>query len=246
MAYGFGQDFTFWFYPLVGDQPANVPAAMQGQTPAIYVFPDTVPTRDAAINGTGAIQSITTWTWDAGKNGWSFTVDGIDDPDPDGSTYQRTYWIAINFLLSSGEQSQCVLRSIEMERAGGHQTSVDVTDDDLRAYYPQIDAYSTVVQRKNHITNGLSQVKSALRAKGIEWGKVTRPDRVREAVCYRALALFFLSQAQGNDKFAALYEEYKSLYQIEIDGLSLEYDNDNDGEPDVKAETANDGALIVR
>lgn len=246
MGYSFGQDFTFWFYPLVDDQPASVPTAMQGQTPAIYVFPDTLPSRDAAIAGTGAIQTILSWTWDGARNGWSFTVDGIDDPDPKGGTFERTYWIAINFRLSPSEQQQCVLRSVEMERPAAHQFNVEVDETDLQSFYPQINAYATAAHQREHIQNGIAQVKSALKAKGFKWSRLTRPDQLKHAVCYRALAMLFLSQAQGNDKFAALYDEFKTLYQTEIDGLTIDYDSDNDGDADASPTFGAAGILVVR
>lgn len=246
MAYSFGQDFIFWFYPLVDDKPAVVPAAIQGQTPSIFVFPDSLPSRQDAVSGAGAIQSIASWTWNPTKNGWSFTIDGIDDPDPVGGIFERTYWIAINFRLSSSEQPQCVLRSVELERPAGHQFNVEVDETDLQSFYPQIGVYATLAHQREHILNGITQVRSALKAKGFRWTRLTRPDHLKPAVCYRALAMLFLSQAQGNDKFAALYQEFKTLYQTEIDSLTIDYDSDNDGDRDASPVFGSAGILVVR
>jgi len=40
MGYPFGQNITYWFYPLLDNDTANIPTAVQAQTPAIYVFDD--------------------------------------------------------------------------------------------------------------------------------------------------------------------------------------------------------------
>lgn len=244
--FSFGQDFVFWFYPLVDDKPAVIPAALQAQTPAVYVFADE-PSRSAAASGAGAVQTITSWAWDAGRSGWSFTVDGLDDPDPSGAVVQRTYWIAINFRLSASEQVQTVLRSLDLERPAGHATAVDVGDSDLRDYYPHIEAYSTDSQRRAYVRVGLEQVKSSLKSKGFAWARVHRPDQLKALVCYRALSMLFLVQAQaGNDKFAALYDEFKALYQNELDGLAIAYDSDGDGKADTLVPATTGAVWLVR
>lgn len=247
MAYSFGADFTFWFYPLVDDAPAEVPAAVQSQTPAIYIFQDTPPSRAAAADGTGAVQSITSWTWNSAKNGWSFSVDGIDDPDPTGGSSLRTYWLAINFKLSSGEQTQTVLRAVELERPAGHLKAVEVTDSDLRRVYAQVDAYSTEAQRRQFVQLGLDQVKAALKAKGFKWGQLTRPDELKLAVIYRALAMLFLGQIESpGDKFSGLYDQFVGLAQVQLDGLSIEYDSDKDGKADAAPSFGSQGILLIR
>lgn len=247
MGYSFGQSFTFWFYPLDREGNAvSLSSDMQSQTPAIYVFTDQ-PSRSGAADGTGALQSITSWAWDAGKAGWSFSVDAIDDPDPNSNVVQRTYWIAINFRLDASEQIQTVLRSLDLERVTGHTRAVEITENDLRDYYPHIDAYSTTTQRLTYIRVGLSQVKSTLKAKGFEWAKLHRPDQLKAVVCYRALAMLFLTQAQaGNDKFAALYQEFKGLFETELSGLTIAYDADDDGDADAEVPAPPGVAWVVR
>lgn len=73
MTFPFGQDITYWFYPLVDDAALST-GFPTSQTPAIYVY-DNEPGRSQAAAGSGSpLQSITSWTWDAAKRGWSFTI----------------------------------------------------------------------------------------------------------------------------------------------------------------------------
>lgn len=224
MGYPFGQNITYWFYPLLDNDTASIPTAVQGQTPAIYVFDETVPNRSDAISGANSLQTISSWTWSAQKKAWSFTIPAVSDPYPDSNIPTRTYWIAINFILQTAGQSQTVIKPLQLERVVGHDKVISVTEEDLRTYFPQVDAYSSDVQRKAYISQATAEVKSYLRVKGYEWAKITRPDRLDLCVVYKALAMIMLGQIQEpGDKFSIKYQEYKSNYQVSIDSLKFEY-----------------------
>lgn len=224
MGYPFGQNITYWFYPLLDNDTATVPSAVQSQTPAIYVFDEEVPSRSNAASGSGSLQTITSWTWSAQKKAWSFTIPAISDPHPDSNIPTRTYWVALNFVLQSAGQTQTVIKPLQLERVVGHDKVVSVTEEDLRAYFPQIDAYSSDVQRKAFISQAIVEIKGELRAKGYEWAKITRADRLDLCVIYKALSMVMVGQIQEpGDKFSIKYQEYKSGFQSNLDSLKFEY-----------------------
>lgn len=224
MGYPFGQNFTYWFYPLLDNNSASISSAVYSQTPAIHIFDENVPVRADALSGSGSLQSITSWTWSSQKQAWSFTVPAILDPHPDSNIPTRTYWIAINFILQAAGQTQTVIKPLQLERVVGHDKVISINEEDLRTYFPQVDAYSSDVQRKAFISQATAEVKSYLRVKGYEWAKITRPDRLDLCVVYKALAMIMLGQIQEpGDKFSIKYQEYKSNYQISIDSLKFEY-----------------------
>lgn len=224
MGYPFGQNITYWFYPLLDDDTASIPAAVQTQTPAIYVFDENVPTRADALSGFNSLQSVTSWTWSSNKKAWSFTIPAVVDPHPDSNIPTRTYWLSINFVLQAAGQTQTVIKPLQLERVAGHDRVISVNEEDLRTYFPQVDAYSSDIQRRAYIDQATAEVKSYLRTKGYEWAKITRPDRLDLCVVYKALAMIMLSQIQEpGDKFSIKYQEYKGNYQIAIDSLKFEY-----------------------
>jgi hypothetical protein len=242
MAYAFGQNITYWFYPLLDNDTASVPSAVQSQTPAIYVFDESAPSRSDAATGSGSLQTISTWTWNTQRRAWSFTVSAIPDPDPGSNIPTRTYWIAINFVLQSAGQIQTVIKPFQLERVVGHDKVVSVTEENLKVYFPQVEAYSSDVQRKAYISQAIEEVKGELRAKGYEWAKITRADRLDICVTYKALSLIMLGQIQEqDDKFSIKYEEYKKNFQSNLDSLKVEYQQMEAG----TIETARPSAVIL-
>jgi|LakMenE18May11ns_1017448.scaffolds.fasta_scaffold9951786_11 hypothetical protein len=224
MGYPFGQNITYWFYPLLDNDTAVVPSAVQSQTPAIYVFDESVPSRGDAASGANSLQTVSTWVWSSQKKAWSLTIQAINDPHPDSNIPTRTYWVALNFRLQSAGQVQTVIKPLQLERVVGHDKVVSVTEEDLRAYFPQIDAYSSDVQRKAFISQALIEIKGELRAKGYEWAKITRADRLDLCVIYKALSMVMVGQIQEpGDKFSIKYQEYKSGFQSNLDSLKFEY-----------------------
>jgi len=231
MSYPFGQSITYWFYPLLDNETASIPSALLTQTPAIYVFDETVPTRSDAATGTNALSTITSWVWNYQKRAWSFTVPAINDPHPDSNIPSRQYWIAINFRLQAAGQVQTVVKPLPLVRVVGHDKVVSVTQDDLKKYFPQVEAYSSELQRMAFISQATEEVKAALRAKGYEWAKIQRADRLDLCVIYKALSMIMLGQIQEpNDKFSIKYIEYKQSFSNALDSLKFEYQSEEGGQ----------------
>lgn len=224
MSYPFGQNITYWFYPLLDNEAAGIPAAVQAQTPAIYLFDESVPNRSDAASGANSLQTISSWAWNSQKKAWSFTIPAVSDPHPDSNIPTRVYWVAINFILQSGGQTQTIIKPLQLERVVGHDKVVSVNEEDLRSYFPQIDAYSSDVQRRAYIAQAIEEIKGELRTKGYEWAKITRADRLDLCVIYKALSMVMLGQIQEpGDKFSIKYGEYKSGFQSNLDSLKFEY-----------------------
>lgn len=243
MSYPFGQSITYWFYPLLDNDTATIPAAIQSQTPAIYIFDETAPSRVDAASGAGAIEAITSWAWNTSKRAWSFTVGAIDDPDSTSNIASRVYWIAINFRLQSGEQIQTVIKPLPLVRVVGHDRVVSVTHDDLKKYFPQVEAYSSEMQRTAYIAQATEEVKASMRERGYEWAKITRADRLDMCVTYKALAMIMLAQIQEpDDKFSIKYQEFKSGFTQALDSLKFEYQSAESAEVD---EVQTTGTLFI-
>lgn len=244
MTYPFGKSFTRWYYPLVdGQKPDGI---LTSQTPTIYIF-DTQPGRDAAQTGTGAIQTIASWTWSSTALGWSYTVAPINDPNPTSTDNPKIYWEAVNFRLESGAQIQTDIRSLVIERVVGHSHSVGVTDAVLKEYFPQLDTCSTSTQRETYIGLAIEDIKGRLRNKGFEWARIHRVDRLNIAIAYKVLYMIMLVQLQqGNDKYAIKYTEFKGIYDTTIESLVLEYDSNQDGLPDTTAKSSSGPVRLIR
>lgn len=231
MSYPFGQSITYWFYPLLDNETAPIPSAILGQTPQIYIFDEQVPMRQDAANGANSLATITTWAWNYQKRAWSFTIPAINDPHPDSNIHSRQYWIAINFILQTGGQVQTVIKPLPLVRVVGHDKVVSVTQDDLKKYFPQVEAYSSELQRLAFISQATEEVKAALRAKGYEWAKIQRADRLDLCVIYKALSMIMLGQIQEpNDKFSIKYIEYKQSFSNALDSLKFEYQSEEGGQ----------------
>lgn len=224
MGYPFGQNITYWFYPLLDNNTANIPSVVESQSPSIYVFGENAPSRSNAATGTGSLQTISSWNWSSQKRSWSFVISAISDPSPDSNITTRIYWVAINFILQTAGQVQTVIRPLQLERVVGHDRVVSVTEEDLRSYFPQVDAYSSDIQRRAYISQAAEEIKGELKARGYEWAKITRADRLDLCVTYKALSLIMLGQIQEpGDKFSIKYQEYKAGFQSNLDSLKVEY-----------------------
>jgi hypothetical protein len=238
----FGKDFTRWYFPLVNDTTPD--SLLTSQSPTIYIY-ENQPSRGQGA--TLAVQTITSWTWDAGKNGWYYTISAIDDPQPTSMEGVEIFWESVNFRLQAAKQIQEDIRALEMERVSGHSQSAAVTDDTLRSYFPQLDSCSTEAQRLLYTTLAIDDIKAKLKAKGYEWARLTRPDRLAIAVAYRILWQIMLVQIQqGSDKYAVKYQEFKGLFESTMEALAMEYDSDNDGLVDTKVNVGSAEILLIR
>jgi hypothetical protein len=232
MAYVFGKAITYNFYAL-DERNYNSLAAVT-DAPVIHVYKHGhKPSREAAIAGTdngGLIESITAWT-DI-TNGKSFTIAAIEDPDPTSIQKEYTYWLAINFVLVNSGQVQTLVRALPMQRVSAHHKAITTAISDLEAIFPTIDTYISDANQTNAITTATTRAKIDLEALGFEWAELWRPDRLSDAIAYKALSqLMYGLIREPNDNWQQLGAEYNGTYRAILDSLKVEYIHTQDDDP---------------
>ena len=235
MPFPFGQDIRYQFFPLIGsDNATNIPS----DNPRIFYFTDSnKPTRDAAQNGTGAVNSatpITSWTAIENQNGFVFTIPAIVDPDPDSETGQRIYWLGINFKLKTGvgEPYQTVVRALELERVTGHHAQFLVTAQDIIQFFPAVESYYTASQISAIFWLVKEEIISYLTDKGFHWSLVWDPERLRVAATFKVLMRLMEGERRlPGDNWDKNHAEYKESYKNVITAVKLKYDSQRTNEP---------------
>lgn len=242
MSFPFGKAFTYTYYPLDDNEnlSASDIASIESLLVAVYIFTDEEkPSRDEAISGSGATQTIASWS-DNGNLGFDISVAALDDPDPTIIDDERDFWISINYRLEAGEQVQTILRRMRMERIRGHHKRIQVTDTDLKRVWPEIDRYTEdITERLRYTEQAISDIERDMENRRLEWSLHWRPDKLTRAAVYRTL--FYAARAKQQvlgDKFNLLKEDFDKEYNQHIARLNILYDEDNDGDPIVERKAA--------
>jgi len=241
MPYPFGQDFTYTFQPLLdGETISGIPA----QTASLYVY-DSKPSRTAAMAGTGAVAGPISGSWTLNATSCSFTIPGIDDPDPDAQTEAPNYWVSVSFKLTTGEQTQYVVRFLDMERVTAHDKPVSVTYSDLQVLSPGITAYAGNSEQTAQIAAVTALVRARLLNRGYEWAELSRPDRLNDTVKFMALSQIYQSKMQRpGDQFDKLYQDYARIAEELFQALKIEYDAEKEGEPESEIQPGSFGIIL--
>ncbi len=240
MPFPFGKDFAYTFYAGSSDEYEALPTAPE----SIYIYQTGYrPTRAEAAAGTdngGLLQTISTWT-DSGE-GKVFSVDAIDDPDPTGSNTEHTYWVVVNFKLSTGEQTQTIIRALPMRRVWAHHAAVTTSKADLQTIFPKIDDYWNDSEQDASIELAVDMVKAELNSKGFEWALIWQPDKLNHAVAYKALTFLTAGElAAGADTWQRSHETWTNAADTALNTLRFEYDRYETQEP---SSTETKGAYI--
>lgn len=244
MGYLFGHDFNYTFFGLGDNQNTTI---LNGQNPTIYVFTDSVNvTRAVAAAGTGALQTITTWT-DNADGSKTFAIDGIDDPDPSSNIDRREYKLGINFRITTSEQIQTVVRSLLMERIQVQDKPITVTYTDITNEFPQATDYVSSGQITLMITEAKEEIQAYLLDRGFEWAQIFRPDRLDTAVKKKVLMKLMASQRQeANDNFDKNFDLYERDFNAIMKSVQLEYDSTRQGAPGAGKVKAGGFSLVTR
>jgi len=226
--YLFGRQFTFTFFPI--DDDGNAVSA--DSLVNAYIFTDSnKPDRAAALAGTNAAQTISSWTTNG--NGYDLTIAAIDDPDSSSDEFQRQYWIAINYKLASGEQTQTSVVEMIMARPSGYGEELNVSAFVLEKYYPAIDGFVSDADQGEIIEEAANHVRAVLKSRNWEYWMITEPSELREAVIWRALYMIALAEISDSEAgFTTLLEEARTAYGNSIERLRVRLDTDQDGEPE--------------
>lgn len=231
--YPFGKSIVGEFYPLVDGFEIAEADISSIELVNIYVFADSggKPDLSAARDGTGAVQTIASWTAVASKSGFRYTVDAIDDPDPTSDPKAYTYWVAINFKFANGEQQQCVIHELILERVLGHTRRVDVQFQDVIDAWPMANKYATTSQIEAYIKLAKGDIRSDLKARGYEYAEIRRPDRLSEAVMYHTLGHIAFGQIQQpTDHWDRQAQHWWRVSKKTVDELRFEYDGQKSGQ----------------
>ena len=226
MTYNFGRDIERKLYP--EENGRNI--ALPTQDPTIYLF-SAQPSLADALVGTGAIQTITTWNQRALRPfECTYTISAIDDPTPTSATPTTTYWEALIFKLTTGEQDQCIIRAFDLGRTFGAPEQPSVSTADLYDIYPAITAYATEAQLTKHIATAEKELRKDLKNNGFEWSRIGNLADLHLALAYKAISMVAFSQiVELNDKFDIRHKKFESDYQSQLNTIILRVDVDGDG-----------------
>ncbi len=247
MSYVFGKSFSREFSPV--DREGNA-FKLPAQTPAIYVFKDQ-PSRDDAAAGTGALQTIATWTQSkSAPYTCTYTVAAIDDPNPASQflgVEDTIFWEAINCVTAEGEQTQTILRAFLVERPLGLPEVPATTVDDVKAVFPAISEYLTDAQITSFLSLAEEELRLDLENRGYVWGKIHNLKRAKLPLAYKVIELAALSQIKDSgDRFAIRADIFGKRYHAFVSGVTFTYDRDDDGKAEDEAETSKNYVLIER
>jgi len=228
--YNFGKSFTYEFHVI--DAESNEVDISQATLDKVYLF-DELPSRTDAAAGTGASETISTWTTkDKHKE---LTIPEIEDPEVTGAfKVYDNYWLAVNFTFSGGTQKQTELMNLTFERIKSQASETGVTYEDITKAFPLIDRYFS---NTNDITNLIEvaeeQIKITMSTKGFAWAQIKYPKGLHTAVKYKTLKDICLVQiADAGDKWEMKYNEYSGYYENIITSTKIEYDSSNDSAVD--------------
>ncbi len=228
--YPFGKAINAEFYPLVDNVEATTADIDAILLDSIYIFSylGAKPSLDAARSGTGALQTIASWTALPERRGFSYAISAVSDPDPESDTIAYSYWSAVNFRWATGLQVQTVLQELIFERVWGHTRRIGVTFADVIAAWPAAEKYATTTQINAYIELAKGDLRNELKAKGYEFAEIRRPDRLTSAVLYSTLSHISFGQIQTTGDhwheqarhWAGISKKVQSELKFEYDGIS--------------------------
>lgn len=226
-----GTPWTFKYKPQVGGayvEPAG--------SPSIYIFRDQ-PSEAAARAGTGAIGSVSTWSYDGTSHIASFTVPKVDDPQ-DG-TRKRQYFLAINYFIdSASNQKQLDLRTFWLIVPDGMDEDPVPTPAEIQQEYDsnlgkEYGANANIFIEK-FIRRAEASVKRGLKWSGYNWPKIENIGDLKDALAYKTLLFAYLdlSMEPGDiwkQRYDIIEEEYDELMK-EISLQVVDYLESSDPE----------------
>lgn len=241
--YLFGRDISRTFAPLEN----NVPISLPSQSPTIYVF-DSLPSRTVAAAGTGAVQTVSTWTANVSSPYVrTYTITAIVDPDPTGATASKQYWEALNFVLKSSGQTQTFIRTFLLERVEGQENVPGTSVEDVKAVYPSITAFLDDSDITKFLTQAVDAMKLYFEDKGMSWRRIYDLQKTKYALAYKTLALGLLTKfREPGDRLHVLSEKYDELYGKELGQITLKYDTTGAGKPDTTKKVSQGFQIAIR
>lgn len=233
----FGKAFTLnYFY--------NASFAPSADNPVIYIFRDK-PDRSSAIAGTGAIQTISSWSAGSIADSKAISVSAITDPHISDVQTDKVYYAAVKYTLVASGQVQTDIIPFTIGRASGTPDNFNISVTLIKEIYPAISNYLTDSQIDDKLDQTIDEVRLELEAKGHKWDKILRKDLLYLPIAYRTIANCSLSQiVEQDDKFDYRYNLFMKLYLEYLQNLTLAEDNNNDGEADKNISLETDFSIV--
>jgi hypothetical protein len=237
--YYFGKDQTVTFTYPEGATPYG--------TPTIYLF-DSLPGREAAQDGTGALQTISAWTSHATlADTKEFTLGAITDPEIDSTDSGDDYYLAINYRLENAGQIQTEVKHIWITRVGGSLSHHGVTVEEITAAYPTLASYLQEYEIEDQLTLAIEEVKAELSRQGVNWDKVIKKDELYFPLLCKAIANACLSEfEEEGDRYYKRYEIFEKKYNDFMGQYTVKSDEDGSGDTDKTATLNQDYILNYR
>ena len=201
--------------------------------PDIFIFRDQ-PNEAQARNGSGALHTVSNWSYDASINTATATIPAINDPQ-DG-TKRWMYWIAINYAISGGSQKQLDLRSFWVMAPDGMVENPVPTVSELKEEYDTTLGahYRDDADILKFIQRAERDVKRDLKWRGYGWPRVQNVGDLRDAICCKALTFIYLDLTDDpNDIYSSNYKEYKELYDRAVTSINIIEEDEASVEKDV-------------
>jgi hypothetical protein len=235
--YYFGKDLTVKYSYAEGAEPVG--------TPTIYLFRD-MPGRDAARAGTGALQTVSTWSIDSEiPNTKSFTVAAFTDPEIASTTDGHEYFLAINYTIKAAAEVQTDVKRLFVTRAGGSLTSHGVDLEAVIAAYPTLASYLTNDDIEDQIQLAIDEIAAVIMP--VDWDKVTNKDQLYFPILCKAIANSCLSEfVEEGDRFSKRYEIFEKKYADYMANFVVKADSDVSGDSDDTKLVTQDFVLSYR
>lgn len=229
MRYKFGGAFTIQYYY---DDGVNF--APSNDNPTIYLF-DKAPEWSTARSGTGALQTITSWTSHGEQNNAKeFTLSAISDPEPTGAIIERKYYLAINYTLAVSGDVITDIQEILLVRPKGFIPQKEVTTDEIKEFFPEIVSYASDDNLLAYLDIAYLEVEADFKKKGIVYKQIRNQADFYLPLVYKVISL--VSQAEFRevgDRHYKRYEDFNLKYLDYLTDLKVEVDIDGDGDTDV-------------
>lgn len=235
--YNFGESFSYNFYVRNG-QGGFEDLSSVTDSPSIYIF-DSLPSRTDAGAGTGALQTISSWSDASEDGGKTFTVSAISDPDSDDAKESYEYYIAVNYRLVNSGDILTDIRLLPMVRPRATHAPVSTAQSDLARIYSKIDELSSSLDQKNKIQQAKNDIKAFLDGKGYDWAEVWEPVQLNDCIAYRALHLIMLDNMRDtDDAYASRAVLYKEQSMNLIESIRLKFKGTADTTPTEEQQVA--------
>lgn len=139
----------------------------------------------------------------------------------------ENYVLEVDYTASGESHQATFFFDVVLQRL-----RVTVTDDDLRAYYPQIgdELWAEEASYAGQIEEAFLVVKRLIKDKGKRPAMLIDGSQLRELVIVKAFEMIFFAFAKSaDDIWWARHQKYAALFDQRFQSLRIKYDEDESG-----------------